>query len=131
MLGGDVQNAIKSHMTCKYFLLSSADLFDNPCFGTDWNIWRRHSGLPEVWDAHFLQATSFQYPLRPEFVESTWYLYRVGLSSISHTVAHHRTGHSRPILSECWRTYFERPNRPRQGGLWVDWYPGFTDQCQR
>ncbi|KAG0709546.1 glycoside hydrolase family 47 protein [Suillus ampliporus] len=42
----------------------------------DWNIWRRHSGLPEVWDAQFLQATSFQYPLRPEFVESTWYLYR-------------------------------------------------------
>ncbi|KAG1755785.1 glycoside hydrolase family 47 protein [Suillus lakei] len=57
VLGGDVQNAIKSHMTY-------------------WNIWRRHSGLPEVWDAQFLQATSFQYPLRPEFVESTWYLYR-------------------------------------------------------
>ncbi|KAG1753952.1 glycoside hydrolase family 47 protein [Suillus paluster] len=57
VLGGDVQNAIKSHMTY-------------------WNIWRRHSGLPEVWDAHFMQATSFQYPLRPEFVESTWYLYR-------------------------------------------------------
>lgn len=57
VLGGDVQNAIKSHLTY-------------------WNIWRRHSGLPEVWDAQFLQATSFQYPLRPEFVESTWYLYR-------------------------------------------------------
>lgn len=24
-------------------------------------------------------ATSFQYPIRPEFVESTWYLYRVGI----------------------------------------------------
>ncbi|KAG2135913.1 glycoside hydrolase family 47 protein [Suillus bovinus] len=57
VLGGDIQNAIKSHMTY-------------------WNIWRRHSGLPEIWDAHYLQATSFQYPLRPEFVESTWYLYR-------------------------------------------------------
>ncbi|KIJ70173.1 glycoside hydrolase family 47 protein [Hydnomerulius pinastri MD-312] len=57
VLGGDVQNAIKSHLTY-------------------WNIWRRHSGLPEVWDAHFMQATSFQYPLRPEFIESTWYLYR-------------------------------------------------------
>ncbi|OJA16963.1 hypothetical protein AZE42_00582 [Rhizopogon vesiculosus] len=57
VLGGDVQNAIKSHMTY-------------------WNIWRRNSGLPEIWDAQFLQATSFQYPLRPEFVESTWYLYR-------------------------------------------------------
>ncbi|KAH7887820.1 glycoside hydrolase family 47 protein [Phlebopus sp. FC_14] len=57
VLGGDVESAIKSHLTY-------------------WNIWRRHSGLPEVWDAHFMQATSFQYPLRPEFVESTWYLYR-------------------------------------------------------
>ncbi|KAH7922461.1 glycoside hydrolase family 47 protein [Leucogyrophana mollusca] len=57
VLGGDVQNAIKSHMTY-------------------WNLWRRHSGLPEVWDVQFMQATSFQYPLRPEFVESTWYLYR-------------------------------------------------------
>ncbi|KAI6151993.1 glycoside hydrolase family 47 protein [Pisolithus tinctorius] len=57
VLAGDVQNAIKSHLTY-------------------WNIWRRHSGMPEVWDAHFMQATSFQYPLRPEFVESTWYLYR-------------------------------------------------------
>ncbi|KAH7916186.1 glycoside hydrolase family 47 protein [Hygrophoropsis aurantiaca] len=57
VLGGDVQNAIKSHMTY-------------------WNLWRRHSGLPEVWDVNYMQATSFQYPLRPEFVESTWYLYR-------------------------------------------------------
>ncbi|KAG8218733.1 glycoside hydrolase family 47 protein [Butyriboletus roseoflavus] len=57
VLGGDVPNAIKSHLTY-------------------WNIWRRHSGLPEVWDAHVMQATSFQYPLRPEFIESTWYLYR-------------------------------------------------------
>ncbi|CAK5275566.1 unnamed protein product [Mycena citricolor] len=30
----------------------------------------------EVYDSHFKQATSFQYPLRPEFIESTWYLYR-------------------------------------------------------
>ncbi|KAF8450427.1 glycoside hydrolase family 47 protein [Boletus edulis BED1] len=57
VLGGDVANAIKSHLIY-------------------WNIWRRHSGLPEVWDAHVMQATSFQYPLRPEFIESTWYLYR-------------------------------------------------------
>uniref|UniRef100_A0A0W0FCH3 alpha-1,2-Mannosidase n=1 Tax=Moniliophthora roreri TaxID=221103 RepID=A0A0W0FCH3_MONRR len=42
----------------------------------DYNIWKRHSGLPEVYDTNFRQATSFQYPLRPEFIESTWYLYR-------------------------------------------------------
>jgi mannosidase alpha-like ER degradation enhancer 1 len=63
----------------------------------DWNLWRRHSGLPEVWDINYRVGTSFQYPLRPgnsfynyirtsqkcidrwspEFIESTWYLYRV------------------------------------------------------
>ncbi|OSX60455.1 glycoside hydrolase family 47 protein [Postia placenta MAD-698-R-SB12] len=57
VLAGDLENAIKSHMTY-------------------WNIWRGHSGLPEIWDMNFRQGTSMQYPLRPEFVESTWYLYR-------------------------------------------------------
>ncbi|KAI9063357.1 glycoside hydrolase family 47 protein [Trametes sanguinea] len=57
VLGGDVENAVKAHLTY-------------------WNIWRGFAGLPEVWDMNYRQATSFQYPLRPEFVESTWYLYR-------------------------------------------------------
>ncbi|KZT74450.1 glycoside hydrolase family 47 protein [Daedalea quercina L-15889] len=57
VLAGDIENAIKSHLTY-------------------WNLWRMHSGLPEVWDMSYRQATSLQYPLRPEFVESTWYLYR-------------------------------------------------------
>ncbi|KAI0637778.1 alpha-mannosidase [Trametes polyzona] len=57
VLGGDIENAVKSHLT--YY-----------------NIWRGFSGLPEVWDMNYRQATSFQYPLRPEFIESTWYLYR-------------------------------------------------------
>ncbi|CAL1702197.1 unnamed protein product [Somion occarium] len=57
VLAGDVENAIKSHLVY-------------------WNIWKLFSGLPEVWDLNFKQATSTQYPLRPEFVESTWYLYR-------------------------------------------------------
>ncbi|KAJ7179244.1 alpha mannosidase-like protein [Mycena filopes] len=57
VLAGDVQSAIKLHMI--YY-----------------NLWRKHSGLPEVYDTNFKQATSHQYPLRPEFIESTWYLYR-------------------------------------------------------
>ncbi|KAJ7179913.1 alpha mannosidase-like protein [Mycena crocata] len=57
VLAGDVQNAIKLHMI--YY-----------------NLWRKHSGLPEVYDTNFKVATSHQYPLRPEFIESTWYLYR-------------------------------------------------------
>ncbi|KAI0301837.1 alpha-mannosidase [Multifurca ochricompacta] len=39
-------------------------------------LWKRHAGIPEVWDMSYKQATSLQYPLRPEFIESTWYLYR-------------------------------------------------------
>ncbi|KAI0773849.1 alpha-mannosidase [Fomes fomentarius] len=57
VLGGDIENAIKSHLVY-------------------WNLWRGFAGLPEVWDMNYRTATSLQYPLRPEFVESTWYLYR-------------------------------------------------------
>ncbi|KAH8118447.1 alpha-mannosidase [Phellopilus nigrolimitatus] len=57
VLAGDVENAIKSHL-----------IF--------WNLWKRNSGLPEVWDINYMQAVAAQYPLRPEFVESTYYLYR-------------------------------------------------------
>ncbi|KAG5716543.1 ER degradation-enhancing alpha-mannosidase-like protein 1 [Termitomyces sp. T112] len=57
VLAGDVQSAIRLHLI--YY-----------------NLWRSHSGLPEVYDTNFKKATSHQYPLRPEFIESTWYLYR-------------------------------------------------------
>ncbi|KIM46267.1 glycoside hydrolase family 47 protein [Hebeloma cylindrosporum] len=57
VLAGDVQNAIKLHLI--YY-----------------NLWKQHCGLPEVYDTNYKQATSHQYPLRPEFIESTWYLYR-------------------------------------------------------
>ncbi|THV08639.1 alpha mannosidase-like protein [Dendrothele bispora CBS 962.96] len=57
VLAGDIQGAIKLHLL--YY-----------------NLWRRHSGLPEVYDTSFKVATSHAYPLRPEFIESTWYLYR-------------------------------------------------------
>ncbi|GLB33724.1 putative glycosyl hydrolase 47 family protein [Lyophyllum shimeji] len=57
VLAGDVQSAIRLHLI--YY-----------------NLWREHSGLPEVYDTNYKKATSHQYPLRPEFIESTWYLYR-------------------------------------------------------
>ncbi|THH12390.1 hypothetical protein EW145_g47 [Phellinidium pouzarii] len=63
VLAGDVENAIKSHLIY-------------------WNLWKRHSGLPEVWDIKFMQAVATQYPLRPEFVESTYYLYRATKDSL-------------------------------------------------
>ncbi|TRM68046.1 glycoside hydrolase family 47 protein [Schizophyllum amplum] len=57
VLAGDVQSAIRLHMLYA-------------------DIWKLFSGIPEVFDTSFKIATSHQYPLRPEFVESTWYLYR-------------------------------------------------------
>ena len=71
-----------------------ASLFVITEYPLDWNIWKRNSGLPEVWDINFMQPAAQQYPLRPgliifercridfdffypEFVESTYYLYRV------------------------------------------------------
>ncbi|KAH6914987.1 alpha mannosidase-like protein [Coprinopsis sp. MPI-PUGE-AT-0042] len=57
VLAGDLEAAIKLHMLY-------------------WNMWKHHSGLPEVYDTNYRVATSHQYPLRPEFIESTWYLYR-------------------------------------------------------
>ncbi|KAF8165423.1 alpha mannosidase-like protein [Crassisporium funariophilum] len=64
VLAGDIQNAIKLHLICNNIII------------IDYNLWKQHSGLPEVYDTNYKQATSHQYPLRPEFIESTWYLYR-------------------------------------------------------
>ncbi|KAA1076719.1 alpha mannosidase-like protein [Puccinia graminis f. sp. tritici] len=57
VLAGDIEAAIQSHMTYA-------------------NLWARYSGIPEVFDIHRKQATSLGYPLRPEFVESNYFLYR-------------------------------------------------------
>lgn len=57
VLAGDVEAAIQSHMTYA-------------------NLWARYSGIPEVFDIHRRQATSLGYPLRPEFIESNYFLYR-------------------------------------------------------
>lgn len=95
VLAGDVENAIKAHMICKWAPLSPrvSDRHE-----IDWNLWKKFAGLPEgeqwywcdvllvptlpctVWDMNYKMGTSQQYPLRPEFVESTWYLYRVRFS---------------------------------------------------
>ena len=92
-----------SRETCKALsnCISCVGFITRPKFSftkslPDYNLWRIHAGLPEVYDTHYRQATSFQYPLRPgkwrrngwwyiylfqpiEFIESTWYLYRVRL----------------------------------------------------
>jgi hypothetical protein len=62
VLAGDVQNAVKAHLMCGFLLCDVAVVLSGVA---DWNLWRRHSGLPEVWDINFRQATSHQYPLRP------------------------------------------------------------------
>ncbi|KNE89442.1 hypothetical protein PSTG_17102 [Puccinia striiformis f. sp. tritici PST-78] len=56
VLAGDIEAAIQSHLTYA-------------------NLWARYSGIPEVFDIHRKQATSLGYPLRPEFIESNYFLY--------------------------------------------------------
>ncbi|KAB5594202.1 Alpha mannosidase-like protein [Ceratobasidium theobromae] len=57
VLAGDVQNAIKSHLVY-------------------WNLWRRFSGMPETFNIANRHGVTIGYPLRPEFIESTYFLYR-------------------------------------------------------
>ncbi|KAF9109341.1 alpha mannosidase-like protein [Mortierella sp. AM989] len=57
VLGGDLESAIKNHL---YY----------------YNIWRKYQAIPERFD--FIQQTVAisNYPLRPEFIESNYFLYR-------------------------------------------------------
>ncbi|KAH7100649.1 glycoside hydrolase [Auriculariales sp. MPI-PUGE-AT-0066] len=68
VLAGDVENAVKSHLIY-------------------WNLWKRFAGLPEIYDIGHAVATTNSYPLRPEFIESTWYLYRATRDSFYLDVA--------------------------------------------
>lgn len=64
VLAGDVENAIKLHLLCESLHAHrrnpQADV-STP----DYNVWKLHSGLPEVFDTNYRVATSHQYPLRP------------------------------------------------------------------
>jgi mannosidase alpha-like ER degradation enhancer 1 len=40
---------------------------------------KRYGGLPELFDINKRGAANLGYPLRPEFIESNLYLYRVSL----------------------------------------------------
>ncbi|KAG8921411.1 alpha mannosidase-like protein, partial [Tulasnella sp. 417] len=57
VLAGDVENAIKSHLVY-------------------WNLWRRFSAIPETFNIVSKEGITLGYPLRPEFIESTYFLYR-------------------------------------------------------
>jgi hypothetical protein len=39
-------------------------------------MWQAHGIEPEAWNYRTREVTAADYPLRPEIVESTWYLYR-------------------------------------------------------
>jgi mannosidase alpha-like ER degradation enhancer 1 len=58
VLAGDLESAIKGHL-----------LF--------WNMWKRYSALPESWDWVNRKMEWAGWPGRPEFIESTYYLYKV------------------------------------------------------
>lgn len=57
VLAGKIEQAIKSHLIYQ-------------------SLWTRYRGLPERFNYHSLQVDMPWYPLRPEFIESTYYLYR-------------------------------------------------------
>ncbi|CAJ0833793.1 21767_t:CDS:10 [Entrophospora sp. SA101] len=57
VLAGDLDNAIKSHLI--YY-----------------NIWKKYQAMPERFNFYMKHVEIASYPLRPEFVESTYFLYR-------------------------------------------------------
>lgn len=57
VLAGDIQGAIKSHLFY-------------------WNLWRKYRAIPELFDTSTNTAIVTAYPLRPEFIESTFFLYQ-------------------------------------------------------
>lgn len=57
VLYGDLEAAIKGHLVF-------------------YNLWRQYHALPERFDFYHKQASVLNYPLRPEFIESTYYLYQ-------------------------------------------------------
>ncbi|KAJ9118151.1 hypothetical protein QFC22_004054 [Naganishia vaughanmartiniae] len=57
VLAGDVENAIRSHL---YY----------------WKLWEKHSAIPEAFNYINKTAEWNGYPLRPEAIESTYYLYQ-------------------------------------------------------
>ncbi|KAI8866377.1 glycoside hydrolase [Ramicandelaber brevisporus] len=57
VLAGDIEGAVRTHLV--YY-----------------NIWKRYSAMPEVYDLFVHNATVPGYPGRPEFVESTYLLYQ-------------------------------------------------------
>ncbi|KAI8362103.1 glycoside hydrolase, partial [Mortierella sp. GBAus27b] len=57
VLGGDLESAIKNHL---YY----------------YNIWRKYQAIPERFDFVQQGVAIANYPLRPEFIESNYFLYR-------------------------------------------------------
>ncbi|KAK9708768.1 hypothetical protein K7432_009418 [Basidiobolus ranarum] len=57
VLAGDLENAIKSHLVF-------------------YNLWRKYHAIPERFDLNSKKPVVVHYPLRPEFVESTYLLYQ-------------------------------------------------------
>ena len=58
VLAGDIESAIQNHLVW-------------------WNLWRRYSATPESWAWEERAVEWAGWPLRPEYIESTCYLYQV------------------------------------------------------
>ena len=60
VLAGDLESAIQGHLVF-------------------WNLWQKYSALPESWDWQEREIVWGGWPGRPEFIESTYYLYTVSI----------------------------------------------------
>ena len=89
ILAGDIESAIKSHLVF-------------------WNLWRRYSAIPESWSWEDRKVVWTGWPGRPEYIEATYYLYKVGVLREAGINAHVRLRKIRFISkleNEYWRIY--------------------------
>lgn len=78
VLAGDVEEAIKAHLVCELkltMIVTVAPSADGS--SPDWWLWRKHRAMPEGFNYVNKTVEWAGYPLRPEFVESTYHLYQV------------------------------------------------------
>jgi mannosidase alpha-like ER degradation enhancer 1 len=95
VLAGDLESAIRSHLVY-------------------WNLWRRYGGLPESWSWQERRIEWAGWPGRPEFIESTYYLFRVSWETFSEGYNSFVLGDKRPILPARRRTGAERSSEENE-----------------
>lgn len=98
ILAGDIDSAIKTHLVF-------------------WNLWRKYSAMPESWSWDERRVVWSGWPGRPEFIEATYYLYKVGWGVCAPPVRADILGYKGSVLSESGGEGVERHEEEGQDGL--------------